>query len=124
MQLTEPPEDPSFSDPHSSTNNINSKPLSCVDTTSLKIFIQTKPDNVDEDEKPAKAKPVTSKCQGGVYNSDSSSNCDEKEHLDKISLMAIGEKNSEKENGRSDFMTPKKISKVIEPINMNSGMFQ
>ena len=72
-----------------------------MDTTSLKIFIQKEnPDNVDQAKK-----------KSANHNSESSSNSDEKEHLDQISAMAMDEENQKKTGARSDFTTPKKESK-------------
>jgi hypothetical protein len=75
-----------------------------VDLSSLPIFIGEE----------ITANPKVSKYYTKLHESDSSSNCDEKEHLDKISVIAIGGEDGKACRGQRDFMTPKKKGKGSE----------
>lgn len=109
MNTSEPPELHHSQSNHSTDQfqYSNDQTRSFVDTSSLKIFVR-KQSPVNTNDSLNKQKNTNN-----IHNSDSSSNCDEKEHLDKISIMATGDENCKKDQ-KHDFMTPKKESKNVE----------
>ena len=102
-----------------SGKNSHSRVGSCVDKVSLKIFVSNEED-VYQNQNKQKSSTEPNQIKN---DTDSSSNCDEKEHLDICSVMAKDEENAKKCNGRCEFMTPKKEAKHTSDID-DPNIFQ